>query len=634
MRLRATPWPPRSHAGVRRPAPPLGHDPVDVLRGALDVARLAVDAVLRVDLQPPLSLLLQVLVHTRGAEALLRPVEDGEVARDRHRVILERQVGRLVALVVRAGERYRREEVEGHLAVRLWVLDGRELGGRLEPLVVGAAVRESEPLPASRDVVHDARVQKGAPHAQRRRVRGGTHVAHRVQLLVHPRTLQRRLVRAQVRHRTGEGGGHLLLLLRRLLGLGGLRQRLHRAEGALGRQHARLHRSVRPLDLRHVEEAGGAAHKSAAREGELGDALEAALVQRARAVGQPLPPLEGRPDGRVRLPLLEHLKGVEVGVGVVERDDVPCDDERVSVALGRIEVVQERAAPRVVVCRPSGGVVDVPRPVLLRSDAPQLLESEAVRLRLGARGEAELVDDLLGERAAAALRKERRLCAQLHPSLKRVLWRAVLRHAHVVGRHTDHLVRVVVQDLDAALSGVYLDAELLRLLRQPRGEVAEPHDVVAVVVGRRARHDRQREVEAGEPRGDVAEPLGRHRRLERRAALLPVREELLQRARLKHRARERVLARACRLLEQRDAVVKAGLVAELLEADRGGQARRPATHDQQVRLVRKPLHVDILPPLVGRAVNLLVVGGEDALGQRRRAESARGGEQRRAGAQA
>mmetsp|Transcript_1974 Transcript_1974/g.5530 ORF Transcript_1974/g.5530 Transcript_1974/m.5530 type:complete len:262 (-) Transcript_1974:7-792(-) len=178
MRLRATPWPPRSHAGVRRPAPPLGHDPVDVLRGALDVARLAVDAVLRVDLQPPLSLLLQVLVHTRGAEALLRPVEDGEVARDRHRVILERQVGRLVALVVRAGERYRREEVEGHLAVRLWVLDGRELGGRLEPLVVGAAVRESEPLPASRDVVHDARVQKGAPHAQRRRVRGGTHVAH------------------------------------------------------------------------------------------------------------------------------------------------------------------------------------------------------------------------------------------------------------------------------------------------------------------------------------------------------------------------------------------------------------------------------------------------------------------------
>mmetsp|Transcript_34241 Transcript_34241/g.109978 ORF Transcript_34241/g.109978 Transcript_34241/m.109978 type:complete len:232 (-) Transcript_34241:1251-1946(-) len=177
---------PRSHACVRRPASPLGHDPVDVLRGALDVARLAVDAVLRVDLQPPLSLLLQVLVHTRRAEALLRPVEDGEVPRDRHRVILERQVGRLVALVVRAGERYRREKVEGNLAVRLWVLDGRELGGGPEPRMVGSAVRESEPLSASRDVVHDARVQEGAPHAQRRRVRGWTHVAHRVKLLVHP----------------------------------------------------------------------------------------------------------------------------------------------------------------------------------------------------------------------------------------------------------------------------------------------------------------------------------------------------------------------------------------------------------------------------------------------------------------
>ena len=40
----------RLHARIRGPAAALGHDPVDVLRGALDVARLAVDAVLRVDL--------------------------------------------------------------------------------------------------------------------------------------------------------------------------------------------------------------------------------------------------------------------------------------------------------------------------------------------------------------------------------------------------------------------------------------------------------------------------------------------------------------------------------------------------------------------------------------------------------
>ena len=48
--LCAVTWCKPSHARVRRPAAALGHDPVDVLRGALDVARLAVDAVLRVDL--------------------------------------------------------------------------------------------------------------------------------------------------------------------------------------------------------------------------------------------------------------------------------------------------------------------------------------------------------------------------------------------------------------------------------------------------------------------------------------------------------------------------------------------------------------------------------------------------------
>ena len=56
------------HAVVGWTAAPLGAHPVDVLGGTLDVASLAVDAVLRVDLQPhlPLFAALQrhVLVNT------------------------------------------------------------------------------------------------------------------------------------------------------------------------------------------------------------------------------------------------------------------------------------------------------------------------------------------------------------------------------------------------------------------------------------------------------------------------------------------------------------------------------------------------------------------------------------------
>ena len=39
----------------------LGHSPIDVLRGVLDIARLAVQAVLRVDDQPLLAVTLLIL---------------------------------------------------------------------------------------------------------------------------------------------------------------------------------------------------------------------------------------------------------------------------------------------------------------------------------------------------------------------------------------------------------------------------------------------------------------------------------------------------------------------------------------------------------------------------------------------
>ena len=55
-------------------------------------------------------------------------------------------------------------------------------------------------------------------------------------------------------------------------------------EDALGCEHAALHRRVRPLDLGHVHEPGAAAGEAAAGERQLGDALEAALVQGAGAV--------------------------------------------------------------------------------------------------------------------------------------------------------------------------------------------------------------------------------------------------------------------------------------------------------------------------------------------------------------
>ncbi len=77
--------PPRSHVGIVGSAAALGHHPVDVLGHVLDVAGLAVDAILRVDLEPRLLLLApDDLVDAGRAVALLGALEELEIDLDRY----------------------------------------------------------------------------------------------------------------------------------------------------------------------------------------------------------------------------------------------------------------------------------------------------------------------------------------------------------------------------------------------------------------------------------------------------------------------------------------------------------------------------------------------------------------------
>jgi len=111
------------HAVVSGAAATLGDHPVDVLARVLDVASLAVDAVLSVDLQPHAISLFQwhVLVHTwekniinykalveslqitiltSRTESALWSIINGKIVLHRVSVILESEMGRLVTLVV------------------------------------------------------------------------------------------------------------------------------------------------------------------------------------------------------------------------------------------------------------------------------------------------------------------------------------------------------------------------------------------------------------------------------------------------------------------------------------------------------------------------------------------------------
>ena len=88
------------HIGVIRPTGALGHRPDDVLRRVLDVAGLAVHAVLGVDLQARPLVLLHDLVDTGRAVALLGRIEIRQVVADRDRWIFQPEVDRLILLMV------------------------------------------------------------------------------------------------------------------------------------------------------------------------------------------------------------------------------------------------------------------------------------------------------------------------------------------------------------------------------------------------------------------------------------------------------------------------------------------------------------------------------------------------------
>src|SRR3990167_6878792 len=106
------------HIGVVGAASAFGSHPVDVLGRVLDVAGLAVHAVLRIDLK----LLLAVFqgddfVHAGRAVALRRFIVQRQGLGQRNAGVGELQVAGLFLFMVGVGEEYRAEFVEAEFAI-------------------------------------------------------------------------------------------------------------------------------------------------------------------------------------------------------------------------------------------------------------------------------------------------------------------------------------------------------------------------------------------------------------------------------------------------------------------------------------------------------------------------------------
>src|SRR5205814_2950644 len=111
----------------------------------------------------------------------------------------------------------------------------------------------------------------------------------------------------------------------------------------------------------------------------------------------------------------------------------------------------------------------------------QLLEAQAVRLRVAVRAERESFHQLPPEMTATSLREKSVFAEQLDARLVLVRGFAVAAYAHVAGRYAAHAALLVEQQLRRGEARVDLDSQRFGLLPHPAANVAEADDVVPVV---------------------------------------------------------------------------------------------------------------------------------------------------------
>ena len=341
------------------------------------------------------------------------------------------------------------------------------------------------------------------------------------------------------------------------------------------------------FDACGVEEASIVADQPAAREHQLGLALQSAGGDRTRTVGKPLATLQVGFDHRVGLVALELLERRQVRVLVIQPDDVTDRDQIV------LEVVDEAAAVGGVVHRPAGRVYHQAGLVVLGRHLPQFLQADAVGLGVGVAAQIELRLQLLAEVAATALGEQGVLGMQFHAGFVVGPLFAFAGQPHVAGRHTLDRAVLVVEDFGAGKAGIDLDTQRLGLFAEPLDDVAEADDIIAVVeetAGQQAVGDR-----ATTGLRQEQHLVFRHRRVEGSPLRLPVRDQLGQRARVHHRARQDMGAEFGGLLDQADRVIVSFFGCQLLQADRRRQPGRAAADDQHVEFHGLAFH---LPSLV------------------------------------
>ena len=341
------------------------------------------------------------------------------------------------------------------------------------------------------------------------------------------------------------------------------------------------------LDAGGVQEPGLAADQRAARKHQLGQREQTTRRDGACAIGNALGALERAAQRGVRLVTLELFERGQPGVGIVEPDHHAHGD------LILVQMVEEGAAIGMGIQRPARSVEHHPRAGLRRINLPELLDANPVGLGIAPCVELEFCDQLATKLAARALGEHRVLGQQLHAWLVGVRGLTITADTHVTRGHAAHGTGLVIEDFHRGKARKYLHAQGFSLIAEPFGQVAQPDDVVAVIMKTGRKQPARRLL--GPSLGQEQEFIFGHRNVDGRTLVLPIWQQLIEPNGVHDRARQNMGADFGGLFQDADRHLGSTLGGKLLQSDRGRQPRGASTDDDDVVLHRLTLRHELLP---------------------------------------
>src|SRR5262249_4811987 len=123
--------------------------------------------------------------------------------------------------------------------------------------------------------------------------------------------------------------------------------------------------------------------------------------------------------------------------------------------------------------------------MLLRRNLPELLEANAVFLRLAILIEAKKLEQSLSQVAPRAFGEERVCRLQLDAACEGILPAAILANSHIAGGNASNHALRGIQHFAGGETRKDLDAQRFRLGGEPAAHVPKRHDEVAVVAHQR-----------------------------------------------------------------------------------------------------------------------------------------------------